>query len=171
MVANVKLIGVVFAERLLYLPSAFVLILAAMGLSRLPERIGRTLAFVLIAALAVRAWTYADHWRDRLSFYERSVRENPASVRLRVLLATELIDRHRLDDANDVVSQGLRLVPEYWGLWSLSARVAIEQGRLDDANVALKRAWQNRPFIPELLGLQERLDQKRRATTQPASHP
>jgi hypothetical protein len=172
MVANVKLIGVVFAERLLYLPSAFVLILIAMGLSRLPGRIGCTLAVLLVAAWGVRGWTYAAHWRDRLSFYERSVRENPASVRLRVLLATELIERRRFDDANVVVTQGLRTVPEYWGLWSMAARIAIEQGRLDDADAAIRRAWERRPFIPELLGLQERLDDLRRApTTRPGSSP
>src|SRR5207302_4973112 len=47
MVANVKLIGVVFAERLLYLPSVFVLILAAMALARLKGRT-RTIVVALV---------------------------------------------------------------------------------------------------------------------------
>jgi hypothetical protein len=169
MVANVKLIGVVFAERLLYLPSAFVLILAAMALARLPGRIVFALLPVLLLALVVRTVTYAARWNDRLAFYEASVRENPAAVRLRVLLATELIERHRLDDADAVVRQGLALVPEYWGLWSLSGRIALEQGRLDDAKAAIERAWERHPFIPELLGLQGKLDELRaRSATRPA---
>lgn len=170
MVSNVKLIGVVFAERLLYLPSAFVLILIAIAIARLPRPIRLAIVPLLVVAWGVRTVTYAARWNDRLSFYQSSLREHPESARLRVLLATEWIERRRLDEADAVVREGLRRVPEYWALWSLSARIALEQGRLDDAKAAIARAWDRHPFIPEILGLEKRLEELRHAaTTRPSS--
>src|SRR5258706_6067372 len=93
MVANVKLIGVVFGERLLYLPSAFVLILVAMALARLPRRAMTVVVTILLITWSVRTVTYAARWNDLLTFYRRSIEENPKSARLRVLLGRQLIDR------------------------------------------------------------------------------
>jgi hypothetical protein len=163
MVANVVLIGVVFAERLLYLPSAFVLILAAVGIARLPRRWAVAVAVVLTAGWGLRAVTYAARWNDRLGFYEVSVRENPRAARLRVLLARELIDRGRLAEARAVVDEGLRVSPEYGRMWRAAAQVAIEEGRLDDAAAALDRAWRNRAPISEVLALEDQVKKRRAA--------
>src|SRR5690242_18945157 len=76
MVSNVKIIGVVFAERLLYLPSAFVLILLAMAIARLLRRSATALVAALVLVWGLRTVTYAARWNDRLAFYERSVEEN-----------------------------------------------------------------------------------------------
>jgi hypothetical protein len=168
MVANIKLIGVVFAERLLYLPSAFALILAAMALSRLPRRAMVIVVTVLLIGASVRTITYAVRWNDLITFYQRSVDENPRSARLRVLLARQLIDRGEFDRARRIIEDGLAVAPEYWKLWFLAARVAIEQGRLTDAQTFIDRAWTLDPSILELLDVQERL-QKRLAATRPAT--
>jgi hypothetical protein len=134
MVSNVKIIGVVFAERLLYLPSAFVLILLAMALVRLPRGATVTIVALLVVGWGVRTTTYAARWNDRLTFYERSVADQPRSARLRVLLAGELIDRGDIEQARRVIDDGLALAPEYWKLWVMAARIAIEQGRLTDVH-------------------------------------
>jgi hypothetical protein len=169
MVANVKLIGVVFAERLLYLPSAFVLILAAMALSRLPRRRAMVaIVAVLLIGGSVRTVTYAARWNERLTFYQRSLDEDPRSARLRVLLARQLIERGDFDRARRVVEDGLAFAVDYWNLWALAARVAVEQGRLTEARDYLERAWILDPNILELLDVQERL-QKRLATTRPVT--
>jgi hypothetical protein len=172
MVSNVKLIGVVFAERLLYLPSAFVLILAAMALARLPRRPRWTVATKVISLLGVRTVTYAARWNDRLAFYERSVAENPRAARLHVLLARELMDRGTWQEARKTLEDGLIYAPDYWKLWSLSARVAVEQGRWQDAQRDIDRASKLDPFIPDLLGVEAQIaGHKSGAATKRAAEP
>jgi hypothetical protein len=167
MVANVKLIGVVFAERLLYLPSAFVLILAAIGLVRLPRRATAVIVTMIVVALGVRTVTYAARWNDLVSFYRRSLDDSPKAARLHVLLARQLIDRGDVAGAGPVIEEGLTYAPDYWKLWAQAARVAIEQGRLDEAQAFIDRAWTLNPEILELFAVQERLQEARRAATRP----
>jgi hypothetical protein len=176
MVANVKLIGVVFAERLLYLPSAFLLILAAMALARLKRRrIVAVILTLLLIGASLRTVTYAARWNDLLTFYQRSIDENPRSARLRVLLAHQLIDRGDLERARRIIDEGLAITPDYWKLWSLAARVAIEQGRLSQAQACIDRAWTLDPGILELVDAQDRLRKRlaarRAATTTTTTRP
>jgi tetratricopeptide (TPR) repeat protein len=165
MVSNVKLIGVVFAERLLYLPSAFVLILAAMALARLPRRMMVLAVSLIVIACSVRTVTYAARWNDRLSFYQRSLQENPRAVRLHVLLAAELIQRGEFERARVTIDQALAIAPDYWKLWSQASRVAVEQGRFADARAFMARA--------QALNVQAFFDgvQERLAATQAATRP
>jgi hypothetical protein len=175
MVSNVKIIGVVFAERLLYLPSAFVLTLLAMTLARLPRRgAAAALVTVLLLAWGMRTVTYAARWNDRLAFYERSVEENPRSARLRVLLANELIARRDFAAARRVIGGGLEVAPDYWKLWVLAARVAIEQGRLTPVPAMIDRAWELDPFPPEVNAVEDLLNKRRRdvpVTTRTTTRP
>lgn len=166
MVSNVKLIGVVFAERLLYLPSAFVLILAAIALGRwLPRRVMAGVLAALVIALGVRTITYAATWNDRLGFYERSVAASPRSARLRVLLAGALIARGDYDRARQVTDVGLAIAPDYWKLWTTAGRIAVAQDRLDDARADVERAWALDPFPPEVVYVQELIDRRAAAAT------
>jgi hypothetical protein len=172
MVSNVKLIGVVFAERLLYLPSAFVLILLAIALARLPVRAMTPVVVILVAAWGLRATTYAARWNDRLTFYERSVQEQPRSARLRVLLALELIDRRDFDRARRVIDEGLDVAPDYWKLWTVAARIAIEQGRFTTVPAMMERAWELKPFPGDMMFLEDLFADRReraRATTTPTT--
>jgi hypothetical protein len=174
MVSNVKIIGVVFAERLLYLPSAFVLILLAMAVARLPRRESAVVVTVLVLAWGVRTVTYAARWNDRLAFYEKSVEEHPRSARLRVLLANELIARRDFDAARRVIDGGLEVAPDYWKLWVIAARIAIEQGRLTPVPNMIERAWELDPFPPDVTAVEDLLNKRRadvsgttRSTTRP----
>jgi hypothetical protein len=167
-VSNVKIIGVVFAERLLYLPSAFAIILLAMALARLPRRAMSTLVAILVIAWGLRATTYAARWNDRLAFYERSVQEQPRSARLRVLLALELIERGDLPRARQTIDDGLATAPDYWKLWTLATRVAIEQGRFTAVQSMIERAWELDPFPGDMMALEDLFARRRasaRATT------
>jgi hypothetical protein len=174
MISNVKIIGVVFAERLLYLPSAFVLILLAMALARLPRRTAAAVVTMLVLAWGFRTVTYAARWNDRLTFYQRSVEENPRSARLRVLLANELIARRDFDAARRVIDGGLEVAPDYWKLWVLAARIAIEQGRLTQVPSMIGRAWELDPFPPDVTAIEDLLNRRRGnvgATTQSTTKP
>ena len=100
MIGNiVALIGTIFAERLMYLPSAFVAMLLAVALSRISIKIAAPLLSVVIALYALRSITYAAAWNDRLSFYDISLREQPDSIRLHILLANEYRLRGQFDEA------------------------------------------------------------------------
>jgi hypothetical protein len=157
MVANVMLIGVVFAERLLYLPSAFVLILVALGVAKLPARVAVVVTVALVATWGVRTVTYAARWNDRLGFYEASVAEQPRSARLRVLLATELLAKGDVARARRVVEEGLAVAPDYWKLWTTGAWVTVTEGRIEEARRMVKRAWELDPFVPDVLAVEERI--------------
>lgn len=174
MVSNVKIIGVVFAERLLYLPSAFVLILLAMALARLPCGVMVAVVAFIVVGWGVRTTTYAARWNDRLTFYERSVADRPRSARLRVLLATDLIERGEFEQARRVVDDGLAVAPDYWKLWVMAARIAIEQGRFADVRPLIDRAWALDPFPGDMVSVEGLFASRRQSaerTTRPAPRP
>jgi hypothetical protein len=133
-----------------------------MGLARLPRRGGAAAVTLLVLAWGARTVTYAARWNDRLAFYERSVEASPRSARLRVLLANELIARGDLDRARRVVDGGLAVAPDYWKLWVIAARIAIEQGRLTQVPGMIDRAWELDPFPPEVTALDDLLSKRRR---------
>jgi hypothetical protein len=164
MVANVFLIGVVFAERLLYLPSAFVAIGVAIALARaLPPRALAAGLAVVVAVMAARSWTYAAQWNDRATFYDRALAASPRSVRLRVLVVGELIAAGDWARAKAVNDAAIAIGPEYWKVWSNAARIAAAQGRLDEAAAALERAWALKGDVAELLRVREEIEARRRA--------
>jgi hypothetical protein len=161
MVGNFVLIGTVFGERLIYIPSAFVLILAGSVLARLPNRALVAVLSILLCLYGLRSFTYAARWRERISFYEYAVANQPQAVRLHVILARELLARGQLDRAREVVDKGLAVSKEDWRLWIVAAQVAIAQGRLEDAQRAIKEAWNRDPFIPDVLLLERQLEEAR----------
>jgi hypothetical protein len=169
MVANVFLIGVVFAERLLYLPSAFLIILAAVGLARLPRRVTAIIVALWVSALGVRTVTYAARWNDRLTFYRISLSEEPRSVRLHVLLVGELLKRGDVDAAARVNEAGLAIAPDYWKPWADAARIAARRGDLQGAAEALGRAWKLKGDPADLLEVEVEVNELRRgaASTRP----
>jgi len=159
MVSNVVLIGTVFGERLMYLPSAFALILVAMFTARLPKKFLVPTLCIVLALLSLRTLTYARIWNDRLQFYQTSVRQQPRSVTLRLLLAQEWGDRasaaescgNQIEAGADweqcmaVLAGARELVPDYWKAWYNSAAYALEQGSYEEARRFMERAFKLSP--------------------------
>jgi hypothetical protein len=141
----VMIIGTNFGERLMYTPSAFLLILLAIALARLPRPALAGVMSVLLALAAIRTETYALRWNDRLSFIEQSLAEQPNSIRLRIQLGEELRDRGRFEEAARVAAEGRRLYPEYFEIWVQSGEIALDLGRLDEAEQFLLTAGHIRP--------------------------
>jgi protein O-mannosyl-transferase len=133
MVSNVFLIGTIFGERLMYLPSAFLLIWAGIQLARMPTKGLVVLMTILVALGSWRTVSYAARWNDRYQFYATSLAEHPESIRLNELLIVEMIDGGDLSGAAKLAAEGRRLTPGYWDIWRLSGQIAERQGDLETA--------------------------------------
>jgi len=157
------LIGTNFGERLMYLPSAFFLILIAIIAVR--WRASQIAICIVIALFSVRTITYAKRWNDRQSFYEYSIARQPDSIRLRMLLIAELESQGRLDTADRVASEARDLLPEYDEIWIQSADVASARGDFDRAESYLDQAMKIRPSNKAAGRMQQLNDQRAAATT------
>jgi predicted Zn-dependent protease len=71
--------------------------------------------------------------------------EQPNSIRLYMLTASELMSQKRLDEAADVAKRGRELMPDYHEIWIQSGVIALEAGKLDDADMFLDRALNLKP--------------------------
>lgn len=136
----VAIIGTVFGERLMYLPSAFLLIAAAISLAALPRRVNLALATVISLLFAARTVAYATEWQDRLLFYERSLQRQPTSIRLLMLTAHEHHRRGNEARAECLLYRARAIAPGYDELLLRLAIFAAQRGefalaraRLDDA--------------------------------------
>mgnify|MGYP001316356118 CR=1 FL=1 len=167
------LIGTNFGERLIYLPSAFLCILAAMAIGRMPRPAAAALIGLIVIAGAARTIAYIRLFDDRLRLYTAAVEDQPRSVRLRMLLASELIDRRRLDDALAAAEGAVRLQPDYHEAYLMAAVVQTERGCFDSAEALLNQALaaptlKNPSKIAGYLG---RVRNLRAASTRPSDPP
>lgn len=162
----VALIGGNFGERLIYLPSAFALVLAGAALARLPRQAAAPLVGAIVIALAVRSATYAWQWRDRQTFYEAQLAQQPRSVRLHMLVAHGLAERGRLDEAAEVLRRGRDALPDYHDVWFHSGLIARQRGDLPEAERFFARAFDLQPLVKSDLALQE--TRQSLASTRPA---
>jgi tetratricopeptide (TPR) repeat protein len=148
LVGNIAtLIGTNFGERLMYLPSVFFLLIAAMGLARLPRRVLVPAMSVVLLLGCARTVTYAAMWNDRLTFYRYCVRQNPGAIRLYMLLADEQMKRGDLEGAQATTAAGRALQGDYWDIYCQSALVAERLGTLEEADAFLGRAMDIRPSV------------------------
>lgn len=158
----VVLIGTNFAERLMYLPSVFVVMLLAQLLIKLPMRALVPVLIIVLALGSVRSFTYARRWNDRLDFYQTSLSEHPRAIRLHLLLTSEYLSRNQLDRAATTAKRATDELPEYWEVWVSRALVAMEQGRYDDAERFLNvAAATDRVPLGRIAGFMSRLQQRR----------
>ncbi|MCC7349154.1 MAG: hypothetical protein IT446_01170 [Phycisphaerales bacterium] len=145
MVSNLPtLIGTIMGERLMYLPSAFGMILLGWALMgrHVRRRIGAgpILVSILLVLGCVRSFTYARLWNDPIRLYQSTIAEEPRSLRVRIILAEELRRRGQLRQAAEVLAEAREVLPEYYLTWLRSAQVAMDRGRLDEAEHYLDHA-------------------------------
>lgn len=159
MVSNLGVyIGTNFGERLMFLPSVFFLILAAMAMSRLPRRALAPLLAGLLVLGSLRSVTYARRWNNRLAFYEYSLKNQPKSVRCYLLVGMELMQQGKLEQAADVMQRAKGVEPDYWAVWTGAFDIAIKRHRPDEAQVDLDKAWKIVPNPTFLWGRSKELD-------------
>jgi protein O-mannosyl-transferase len=148
MVGNiVSLIGTNFGERLMYLPSAFLMIAASIILTRLPRSLCILITTIAIVLGSIRTFTYAREWNDRLRFYELTSAAQPKSVRLHMLVAVESLSQGKMGEAKEADRAGRESLPDYPDVWIQSATIALAAGEFDEADVYLKRAMEIQPSV------------------------
>jgi tetratricopeptide (TPR) repeat protein len=168
-----SLIGTVFAERTLYLPSAFFVVLVGLYVSRLRSTGARRAAagvlVVLLALGSLRTVTYAARWNDPLDFYEAALRDRPDSHQIQLVLANERRVRGDLDGAARLLERTRAAWPESDQAWIYSASVELDRGNLDAAEAYAQRAFALQNSMQAFGILTEVAE--RRAATRPATAP
>lgn len=138
-------IGTIYGERLMYLPSVFFCIGVALLMCR--RRWMPAALWVIIALFACRTAWYASEWNDRLSFYAISHERQPRSLRIVLLYADELLAQSRADEAAAVLERGIAIEPRYHELYYHRARIELRAGRFDAARMWINRAVSISPDV------------------------
>jgi protein O-mannosyl-transferase len=156
----VTLIGTNFGERLMYIPSIFFILLVSWWLMRLPRRAVVVIASIVLLLASVRTVSYAARWTDRLALYEYSLEQQPRSIRIHMLVISELQSRGRLEEAEQSAARAREVEPQYWSIWVQSALIAMELGKFDEAEAFLTRAMELSPQ-PGIAAMREDIPQRR----------
>jgi protein O-mannosyl-transferase len=142
-------IGTILAERLAYLPSVGLCVLAGAVWPLAVRRAGRRTAGALgaIVLLAASARTFAANlaWRDDLALYSHAITAAPRSVRVLGNLAVELATRGRLEEATPLLERAVALAPDFAPNRINLAGVLLKQGRLDAAEVEIRHVLDRDP--------------------------
>ena len=150
---TVILIGTVFAERLLYLPSVgwclaigAVLACAAEAAKRPVAR--RALAAATVALVGVSvAYAYLTVERNRdfrseITLHRADLQTNPRSARLWASLAVQLCNEERFDDAVAAANRAIEILPEYPTGWRAAGIAYWRQGQPRQALDHLRRFFE-----------------------------
>jgi len=135
------------------------------------RRLASLILMMLIGLGALRSFTYAARWNDPVRFYELSLRDQPQSVRLHMLVAGAHRDAGNWAEAERACASGRAVLPDYHDIWSLSGEIARQQGKLEEAEVYLKKAFDLWPNIITYKRLAEVQALRAEAATRPSQGP
>jgi hypothetical protein len=145
MASNAVIIATIFGERLMYLPSAFFLILIATIIVKLPGKWPGILLAVLLVLGSLRTWTYIQKWNNRDDFYAYSLLQQPKSLKIHLLMAHADFEENKLPQARQLSDEAIAIYPGYWELWKLSALIDIQMNDWDRAITDWQRAFDLAP--------------------------
>jgi hypothetical protein len=139
MVSNfVILIGTIFGERLMYLPSAFFLILVAALLCRWLQPTLLTFVMLMLVALgSIRTFTYARLWNDPLQLYLADLHDHPGSMHLHGLAVDQYLAQGNYKAARAVAEDSRRVLPECVESYRMCVAADIKMHDFADADAVL----------------------------------
>ncbi len=146
-------VGVLLAERTLYLPSVGLALVVAGGWRWLAARrpAGRRVAAAVLAAIVglagARTWVRTPTWRTTETVLQTLARDHPESFRVQWLEAEELRSAGRMDEALRRFRYAVELVPAHYQLRMRYGQTLLETGRMDQAAAAFRAA---RDAVPDL---------------------
>jgi hypothetical protein len=115
MVGNiVALIATIFADRLMYLPSAFFLLAVGIALSHVPRGLAAALVLVAGTLGVLRTYTYERLWNDPVALYEQTIRLHPRSERGYALLWTIYQQKGDWARALAIAKKAREIAPGQW---------------------------------------------------------
>ncbi|MGE5278225.1 MAG: tetratricopeptide repeat protein, partial [Acidobacteriota bacterium] len=144
-------IGTIFAERVAYLPSAGVCLIAAAALAGPAERLGavapaRLSALAGIALLlSVRTAIRDTVWSSDETLFENSVRVAPASAKNQYNLGYIRAEHFRFREGLEAYRRATRIYGKYWDAWAGVGRCQRELGMLPAARRSYERALEALP--------------------------
>lgn len=158
----VVLVGTIFAERLMYLPSAGFCLLAGLFLSGLAgdypafgswspaarmRYVGVVLA-LLLAAFTVSTHARATVWQDDRSVFAAAVEVNPSSPRAHFILGKLDAEDGDLESALERFERSVALEPDYLPGWQEAGTTLARLGRYEEAIERFRTALAIRPDLP-----------------------
>jgi tetratricopeptide (TPR) repeat protein len=142
-------IGTAMAERLMYLPSIGLCLLAGWGVARAAEgghaRIALAGALCACMALGARAWTRLPDWRDDFALYSSAAMVSPRSARIRYNLGNAHLRREEYGRAEDSYRMALSILPGFNDARVNLGMALLQQGRASEALGHFQTAAQERP--------------------------
>jgi hypothetical protein len=121
------LIVMMLAERWMYIPSAFLLMLAGMALARMDRKWGNALVVAILVLGSLRTVSYAYEWNDSTRLLRYASAREPNSSMLSVLVAENLRFNGRSGEAEAFLVQRLPRFRDCWDVWNELALDAAEQ--------------------------------------------
>lgn len=137
-------IGTIFAERLLYLPSAGVCLILAGGILN-AETVSRRrlLVFAAVALFfATRTVLRNPVWESDLSLFTQTLRESPGSAKAHYNLAYTIAAEGDTRGALSLYRRAVEIYPKYFDAWAGKGRMEKDLGRLTDAEASYQRSIQ-----------------------------
>jgi predicted Zn-dependent protease len=161
------LIATNFAERLVYLPSAFFLMLIGTLIAHLPLKPRAILLTIVLTLASIRTVTAAREWNHPLILFQHALANQPQSPQLRILLSRQYHEIGNLTAANSTLRQACDMYPDYWRLWMYRAIQDMDDGNLPDADISVKRAIKLKgdPSLIPVADRLEKLKAKQKGTT------
>jgi tetratricopeptide (TPR) repeat protein len=131
--------GTIFAERLVYLPSAGFCLIAAswiVGGAREVSEVPRARAALLAAvvlAFAARALARNPVWASDEALFTDLVRVSPASAKAHYDFAYMSLNKARPGPALEHYTRAIEIYPRYWDAWAGKGRAERALGRLGES--------------------------------------
>jgi Tfp pilus assembly protein PilF len=135
--------GTIMGERLAYLPSAGICLLAALIWVRLENR-ARTLAWavlvILVVCLAMRTAVRNLEWRDDFTLFSTDVQTVPGSAKAHCNLGAAYLHRGQLELSRAEMQTALRIYPDFPEALEGYGLAEVRMGRLQEGRSLLEKA-------------------------------
>lgn len=128
------LIQVFFAERIWYLPSIGVAVLAGFAASRVVRhRPWAIVGCVLVGAMLVRCWVRNEQWHDNGTLYGSAYHAHPDAVGARLLYGTWLANEGHDEEGVELMNAALEIDFGYTDVHRALGRAHLQAGRFEKA--------------------------------------